>query len=76
MRALTGAGGNTGGMAPRAAPGMPEVFATWEAFGAELTYAGGPVGDDVPLLDWQVEGVGGVSSRLAAAGDRDPVTRG
>ena len=57
-------------------PGMPNVFATLEAFGTELTYAGGPVGDDIPLLDWQVKGVGDVSLRLTHAGGRDTVARG
>ena len=76
MRALAESSGDAGGKAPHAGPGMPEVFATLEAFGTELTCAGGPVGGDVPLLDLQVEGVGGVSLRSAAAGDRDPVARG
>ena len=72
MRALAEVGGNASGMVSGAAPGMPEVFAALEVLGTELVHAGSPVGDGVPSLDWQVEGVGGVSASTAVAGDGDP----
>ena len=72
MRALAEVGGNASGTVFGAAPGMPEVFAALEVLGTELVHASSPVGDGAPLLDWRVEGVGGVRASTAVAGDGDP----
>ena len=67
-----GAGGGglqrRGGTSHGAAPGMPKVFATSEALGAELIYASIPVEVGAPLLDWRIKAVVSVSASTSTRG--------